>query len=169
MYSVELVLVKDRDNRVQFYRNGNKYMLKEIDGTDCWFAGKEAVKGVIGSVLNAELKGDTIVKCGYSKRIPQLAAFRRSKVKKWYMNAFPTDDYAEECMDPTLTFGKLIDSINEGLDIYDVLGVGDSLIRERVLSGIATALRLPYDKVYDAWLAAIRDNYNYDNSKLFLL
>ena len=74
------------------------------------------------------------------------------RVRAWYLKTFP-DDEAGADIDKTLTWKKLRDAINNGLgsDIYRVIGVGDSVIRERVFEGLADVLRTTFDNVYDAW------------------
>ena len=37
-------------------------------------------------------------------------------------------------------------------DVYDILGVGDSLVRERVFKHLSELTLLPYDVFYNMWL-----------------
>ena len=40
----------------------------------------------------------------------------------------------------------------KGGDIYDYIGVGDSLIRERLFTRLSKMLGLDYDHIYEMWL-----------------
>lgn len=55
-------------------------------------------------------------------------------------------------MDKSITCRELIDKMNAGEDFYDIIGVGDSLLRERVFSVLSYITGLDYDVFYDAWL-----------------
>lgn len=53
------------------------------------------------------------------------------KIKDWYIKNYPTDDLGEEIND-TITFKSFWGYTSQGYDVYEVLGVGDSVVRERV-------------------------------------
>lgn len=74
-------------------------------------------------------------------------------VREWYMKTYPTDDLGAD-IDPELTFKGVIDHI-EGENFYNTLGVGDSIIRERIFTELASILQVDYSFVYDAWLGKI--------------
>ena len=76
---------------------------------------------------------------------------RTSKIKDWYTKKYPTDDLGEEIND-SLTFKGLWGMMSQGYDVYEVLGVGDSLVRERVFEKLSEILGVDYGVVYDEWL-----------------
>jgi len=78
-------------------------------------------------------------------------ATKSMKVAVWYKKNFPTDELGDE-INPSLTFMKCFSEMTDGKEIYKVLGVGDSIVRERVFSGIADAFKVDYDTVYDVWV-----------------
>ena len=43
----------------------------------------------------------------------------------------------------------------EGYDVYNILGVGDSMIRERVFEELSKILGVDYDVIYQKWLNQI--------------
>ena len=45
-------------------------------------------------------------------------------------------------------------AVSLGGDFYDALGVGDSIVRERVFRQLETRTGIPYDTIYEAWLDA---------------
>ena len=72
------------------------------------------------------------------------------KVKDWYALEHPSDELGAEIED--ITFYDVADSLNKGLDIYEVLGVADSIVRERVFGRTAEILQVDYDVIFKKWL-----------------
>lgn len=72
-------------------------------------------------------------------------------VGEWYTDNFPTDELGYE-INPSVDFGDVLDMMADGIDFYDIVGVGDSLVRERVFEGCAEAWGWTYDEVYVFWL-----------------
>lgn len=69
-------------------------------------------------------------------------------IKTWYKSKFTTDELAEE-INPTATFEELKNNLP---NVYDYLGVADSIIRERVFSELAERMDVDYDVIYNRWL-----------------
>lgn len=74
-----------------------------------------------------------------------------TKVREWYMEAYPDDDLGQEITEG-LTFQGLFDALDSYQDVYKVLGVGDSLVRESCFAELAEIIGESYDYVYDQWL-----------------
>lgn len=74
-----------------------------------------------------------------------------AKIKEWYLRSYPTDDIGQE-LNPDITFQGLFDAMDSYQDVYAVLGVGDSLVRERVFEALAQVTGMSYDDIYDQWL-----------------
>lgn len=75
-----------------------------------------------------------------------------TNVKKFYINTYP-DDTEGEKIRSNLTFRTLLSKfVLEPDDIYDILGVGDSIIRERIFEALSKILKCDYDVIYDIWL-----------------
>ena len=73
-------------------------------------------------------------------------------IKEFYLNTYPTDELGVELIETT-TFVGLLDVLhNNTKDVYDYIGVGDSIVRERVFARLAEILEMPYDYVYNLWL-----------------
>lgn len=72
-------------------------------------------------------------------------------IKNWYCIEYPSDDLGDE-INPELTFNDLIIAMYYREDCYRVLGVGDSLIRERVFEKLADIFVKSYDDIYNLWL-----------------
>ena len=75
---------------------------------------------------------------------------KETELKAWYKAAFPTDDLGDELSDAT--FGEILDALNDHKDVYEVIGEGDSVVRERVFTALGKALGVDYDTIYDKWL-----------------
>ena len=72
-------------------------------------------------------------------------------IKQFYLETYPTDDMGNEIKDDT-TFLGLVTELSSGKDVYDYLGVYDSLIRERLFSELAKQLKTTYENIYNLWL-----------------
>lgn len=76
-------------------------------------------------------------------------------IKTWYQGKYETDELGEELND--VTFNELEKRMRAGEDVYDILGVGDSIVRERVFD---FADRYGKKNLYDLWLSMGRIKYN---------
>lgn len=75
-------------------------------------------------------------------------------IREYYIANYPTDELGLE-INPNATFlGLLAAIIREDKDVYEYLGVSDSLIRERAFEGLAEATGFTYDTIYDLWIDA---------------
>lgn len=72
-------------------------------------------------------------------------------VRDWYKVAFPSDEMGDHIRE-ALTFEDASKAVSLGRFFYDVLGVEDSVVRERVFSEIAYRSNVSYDEVYNAWI-----------------
>ncbi len=72
-------------------------------------------------------------------------------IKDWYIENYPTDDLGQELNDDC-TFKDVWTAIHNGSDVYTILGVGDSLVRERVFEKLSEINGVEYNYVYTQWL-----------------
>jgi hypothetical protein len=72
-------------------------------------------------------------------------------IKDFYLNNYPTDELGVE-LNEKATFAGLVTILFGDMDVYNYIGVGDSLIRERLFSELANQLNTSYDYVYNLWL-----------------
>lgn len=75
----------------------------------------------------------------------------KEQVKGWYMRTYPNDELGEQIA-TTLTFGDALRAVPSGADFYAALGIGDSIVRERVFEELASRTGLGYDDIYERWL-----------------
>ena len=71
-------------------------------------------------------------------------------IKEFYLNEYPTDELGVE-LNAGATFGGLWAAIRGGI-LYQYLGVGDSLVRERVFEKFSQITGHSYDYIYNQWL-----------------
>lgn len=96
-------------------------------------------------------KTKTVKKKVVKKVVAKRPLTMNDKIRPWYMNAYPTDELGKE-INPKATFMGAWMCLKEKKDIYDYLGVGDSIVRERVFGMIAKLKKCSYDFVYNMWL-----------------
>lgn len=73
----------------------------------------------------------------------------KTKIKEWYIKEYPTDELGVE-IDDDVTFEDLFESLDK--NVYETLGVGDSIVRERVFDKLAKVMNVDYDYIYKQWL-----------------
>lgn len=74
-----------------------------------------------------------------------------TSLKAWFHESYPTDPIWID-MDDAATFEDLFDALDHYQDVYETIGVGDSIVRECVFSGLAACIGTDYDYIYDQWL-----------------
>lgn len=77
-------------------------------------------------------------------------------IKEFYAKTYPTDDMVDE-MDNSITFQQLLNELikGNGYNIYEIIGVDDSLIRERVFLRLSEIMNIEYEYIYNLWLLYI--------------
>jgi hypothetical protein len=80
-------------------------------------------------------------------------AFKKTKksgkvetIKDWYIKNYPTDELGEELNE--ITFEELWNEDYKKYNIYQVMGVSDSIVRERLFEHLAEIKGVDYDVVY---------------------
>jgi len=76
---------------------------------------------------------------------------RGQSLRDWYIDHFPDDELGFE-IDPEATFQGLFEALDCYRNVYDYIGVGDSVIRERLFEGLALFIDADYDYIYDQWM-----------------
>lgn len=74
-------------------------------------------------------------------------------IKTYYLATFPTDELGNE-INPHATFEGLFETLDRYRDVYEYIGVGDSIIRERCFERLAQLMRCRYQEIYDQWSLA---------------
>jgi hypothetical protein len=72
-------------------------------------------------------------------------------IREYYLTNFPTDELGAE-INSEATFDGLVRVLNNYEDVYEYIGVSDSLIRERVFWNLSEITTTEYSVIYDLWL-----------------
>lgn len=80
-----------------------------------------------------------------------IKVYDHNDIKEWYQATYPDDDLGERIY-PGISWSDLWDHLLKGDDVYDAIGVGDSIVRERLFEELADSMGVHYDVVYYAWL-----------------
>ena len=75
-------------------------------------------------------------------------------LKKFYLKNYPTDELIAEINNES-TFKGLIKTILKKNDVYDYIGVHDSLVRERLFVRLSLDRDVFFDLIYDLWTGKI--------------
>lgn len=76
---------------------------------------------------------------------------KQHNVSEWYKNTFTTDSLAIN-INTKLTFYDIFEGLVNRRDFYNMIGISDSLIRERIFRGLAELMSVDYDIIYYLWL-----------------
>lgn len=74
-----------------------------------------------------------------------------SNVKEWYKKTYNTDKLGND-INGQITFYDIFYALDRYKNIYDVIGVDDSIIRERIFEQLAKIMDCSYDYIYNQWL-----------------
>ena len=80
----------------------------------------------------------------------KISAAKRINVRKWYMKTYPSDELGDE-INQKLTLWDFYNALSQNRDIYKVIGVGDSVVRERIFEKLSKVLGVAYDTIYNMW------------------
>jgi hypothetical protein len=75
----------------------------------------------------------------------------KKSLRKFYVSKFPSDELGVE-IDPKATFIGLFDTLDNYEDVYEYIGVHDSIVRERCFEELALIMDVSYDEVYSQWM-----------------
>lgn len=76
----------------------------------------------------------------------EIKATAQTEVRSWYHYAYPHDELWEEIL-PNYTFEGLFKALDRRMYSYTLFG-NDSVIRERILCGLAEVMEAPVKEVF---------------------
>ena len=74
-----------------------------------------------------------------------------TNIKDWYLKTYPTDKLGEE-LNGRATFYDLFEALENYQDVYNLFGVSDSIVRERLFAKLSEIMECPYEEIYKQWL-----------------
>lgn len=72
-------------------------------------------------------------------------------IREYYLKTFPSDTMGTD-LNESPTFSGLLNQLIISGDVYQYIGVSDSLVRERLFDRLAQELEVDYNYVYNLWL-----------------
>ena len=72
-------------------------------------------------------------------------------LKEYYTRTYKSDELGEE-LNNNVTFVDLFECLDNYQDVYDLIGVYDSLLRERLFEKLAQMMCVEYDYIYNQWI-----------------
>lgn len=118
---------------------------------------ENSITGERYPVLSGSARGDILIALSAlvaaAKNSPHMKYFmvHDGYIKQWYTEHFPSDELGMEIGEHA-TFGGLMRVLDKGGDVYEYLGVSDSLVRERCFVELAVLYGIDYTDVYNKWL-----------------
>ena len=89
----------------------------------------------------------------YDNETNYVSKVNNPNIREYYLEAFPSDELGAE-INPEATFEGLEKVLDNYEDVYEYIGVGDSIVRVRVFDKLAQVLGVEYDVIYSQWLLA---------------
>lgn len=74
----------------------------------------------------------------------------QQQIKAFYIACFNDEEGGQELK--AVTFGELLQALENGVDVYSFTGACDSIVRERLFILLANILDKKYSYIYDLWL-----------------
>lgn len=85
-----------------------------------------------------------------------IKVYDHNNIKEWYQATYPDDDLGKELYEG-ITWSDLWEHLLNGDDVYDFIGVGDSIVRERLFEELADSMKVHYDVVFYTWLGEYKE------------
>jgi hypothetical protein len=86
----------------------------------------------------------------------KLSDAKRINVRNWYMKTFPTDELGVD-IDKRISLLDVYEKLSKGVDAYKIIGVNDSVVRERIFEKLSKVLGLDYDVIYNMWESLVNE------------
>lgn len=75
-------------------------------------------------------------------------------IKAWYLEVYPSDECGHDISE-SVTFDDLYEAMEKDKCVYETMGGGDSVIRERVFQRLSDLKKVDYDVIYRLWLRRV--------------
>lgn len=81
-------------------------------------------------------------------------------IKEFYLKNYPQDELGNE-LNESATFEGLLLVLIKNEDVYEYIGVQDSIMRTDIFEELANILEVDYDHVYNLWMHQTQLHYNH--------
>ena len=130
--------IESYDDYLVFNGEGAMATFKSWNETEDW------LEGVVFDDNEITLKVERIMH-------PERFYVMEESVKDWYCEKYPDDNLGER-INSDLKFSEIFTVLQNGDNFYEAIGVGDSVVRERVLTELSDRMSVSYDEIYNMWL-----------------
>lgn len=114
----------------------------------------------ISQLINEARYRTLNIKQNEAKRLSKTDLGKKN-FKKFYHEIYDTDpDWVD--LNPDITLGEAFIEFLNGMNPYDIIGVCDSIFRERLFEMFVELADVDYNDIYDHWMA------QYDNNDKFV-
>jgi len=72
-------------------------------------------------------------------------------LREYYINSYPSDAIGKE-MNRYVTFVDLFECLDNYQDVYSLINVYDSLVRERLFDKLSEIMCVDYSYIYNQWI-----------------
>tara|TARA_R110002110_G_scaffold234669_2_gene450712 strand:+ start:92 stop:436 length:345 start_codon:yes stop_codon:yes gene_type:complete len=76
---------------------------------------------------------------------------KHTTLKAYYMREYPTDELRKD-IKAGITFYDLFKCLDQYKCVYDFMGAGDSIVRERMFEALSGIMECDYNYIYYQWL-----------------
>lgn len=80
-----------------------------------------------------------------------MQVYNHNDIKEWYQATYPDDELGEQLI-PNISWYDLWLALLGNRDFYDIVGVSDSIVRERIFQELADTMGVHYNVVYYVWM-----------------
>ena len=105
----------------------------------------------VSKKIDALIKSDRYLNEKEKAELEQMKSASRDteqSVKEWYCGKYP-DDQLGERINADLNFSEIVTALQNGDNFYEAIGVGDSVVRERVFTELSDRMSVSYDEIYN--------------------
>ena len=81
-------------------------------------------------------------------------------IKELYLKNYPQDELGNE-INETATLEGLLRTLIINGDVYEYIGVEDSIMRVNIFDELADSLKVNYDHVYNLWMNQRQAHHNH--------
>lgn len=72
-------------------------------------------------------------------------------VRTWYKDHYPNDPKGDD-LEGQLSWAVMLERMRNKENLYSIIGVSDSVVRERLFSHLAELMLVPYEVICRIWL-----------------
>ena len=76
---------------------------------------------------------------------------KSTTLRHYYINSYPSDTLCKE-MNKYVTFVDLFECLDNYQDVYSLINVYDSLVRERLFDKLSQMMCVDYNYIYNQWI-----------------